>query len=435
MCQLTCGLHWGNIWPLPHNFTTPQRSHTSFNPNFIELNTLGFSTEQSQNYFNMAWERFKEMQAQKIPKGVQSQTFDEHLRVFVTIDNPNMRHGLNTDESYELSISILPEVIGNGIGASIMAPNFYGARHGLETLSQLITYDIMTNTLRMLDNITINDWPVYPHRGISMDTSRNFYSVDDIKRTLDGLAMVKMNTFHWHITDSQSFPMTIERHPFLTEVGSYSPKEVYTREDMKEITRYARSRGIRIVPEFDQPAHVGEGWNFQDVLTCFGAMPWNNFCYQAPCGQFDPSVERVYDFLQDIFLEMVENFEPTLFHLGADEVRYECWNTSQRLQEYMLNNGWDPNTPRGFMTLWGNFQKRIEERLDRVAWEEMPIILWSSTLTEEPYLTTYLNKSRHIIQYWESSDNPVITNLTNNDFRIIFSNFDRLYLVSIKKIN
>lgn len=231
--------------------------------------------------------------------------------------------------------------------------------------------------------------------------------------------------------------MTVEKHPFLTEVGAYSPKEVYTREDMKEITRYARARGIRIVPEFDQPAHVGEGWNFKDMLTCFGAMPWVNFCYQAPCGQFDPSVDELFDILQDIYQEIIENFEPTMFHMGADEVRHECWNTSLRVQEFMIANGWDPNTVSGFMSLWGDFQQRVEHRFDlmsrQILNETLPIVLWSSTLTAQPYLTRYLDNTRHIIQWWGTSTDPVIQELVQNNFTMIFSNFDRLYLVSMTR--
>lgn len=431
MCQLTCGLSWGNVWPLPRQFVTAARTHTSINHQRFTLNMDGFDSDQSQTYWAMAWDRFMEMQVRKVPKNVPELEFEQELIMNIEISSDNMRHDLSTNETYSLRIGFLPEELGRGLTANITASNFYGARHGLETLSQLMTYDDFTNTFRMLNNLNLNDGPSYPHRGISMDTSRNFYSVDDIKRTLDGLAMVKMNTFHWHITDSQSFPMTVERHPFLTEVGAYSPKEIYTREDMKEITTYARSRGIRIVPEFDQPAHVGEGWNFKDMLTCFGAMPWVNFCYQAPCGQFDPSVNELFSILQDIYREMIENFEPTLFHMGADEVRYECWNTSQRVRDFMDLNSWDWTTPAGFMSLWGDFQQRVEERFDLEATERMPIILWSSSLTEQPYLTRYLNSSRHIIQHWGTEDDPVIQQYVQNNFRMIFSNHDRLYLVSI----
>lgn len=429
MCQLTCGISFGNVWPLPRQFTFAQRTHSSINHQNFRLNVAGFTSDESQTYWAMAWNRFVKMQRKKVPEGTPFQSFEHELNIVVGVLSDSMHHDLSTNETYQLSIGIVPEV--RSLVAVIAAANFYGARHALETLSQLMTYDDFTNTFRMLNTVTVDDNPVYPHRGISMDTSRNFYSVDDIKRTLDGLAMVKMNTFHWHITDSQSFPMTVEKHPFLTEVGAYSPKQIYTREDMKEITRYARSCGIRIVPEFDQPAHVGEGWNFKDMLTCFGAMPWTNFCYQPPCGQFDPSVSELFNILEDIYQEMIENFEPVIFHMGADEVRHECWNTSARLQAFMIQNGWDPNTVDGFMSLWGDFQQRVEQRFDRAANQTMPIILWSSSLTEQPFLTRYLNSSRHIIQYWGSSNNSVIEELTQNNFRIIFSNYDKLYLVSI----
>lgn len=149
--------------------------------------------------------------------------------------------------------------------------------------------------------------------------------------------------------------------------------------------------------------------------------------------------------MEDIYREIVENFEPTLFHmganelfeifnliiflgLGADEVTSSCWNTSERLQAYMIQRGWDINLESSFMTLWGEFQQSVEERFDNVINETIPIILWSSTLTNQPYLTRYLNASRHIIQWWGTSTDVTLQQLVQNGFRLIFSNHDRLYL-------
>jgi hexosaminidase len=158
---------------------------------------------------------------------------------------------MQTDESYELSISD-PE----NIEVNITAKSFYGARHGLETLSQLIVYDDINNQLKCLSSIQISDGPKFKHRGISFDTSRTFFSVDSIKRLIDTMAMVKMNVFHWHITDCQSFPIYIKSHPELTKYGAYSKKKVYTPDNVRELVEYGKIRGLRIIPELDMPAHV-----------------------------------------------------------------------------------------------------------------------------------------------------------------------------------
>ena len=149
----------------------------------------------------------------------------------------------DTNEGYSLTISNENEQIQ----VNIKARNFYGARHALETISQLIVYDDFDNSLVILSQVSIEDEPKYPHRGISLDTSRNFYSVATIKRTINGLAMVKLNTFHWHLTDSQTFPFDLKLHPELTRLGGYSPEKVYTAIEIKDIVEFAKSRGIRVV--------------------------------------------------------------------------------------------------------------------------------------------------------------------------------------------
>lgn len=102
-------------------------------------------------------------------------------------------------------------------------------------------------------------------RGLMLDTSRNYFSVETIKRTLVGMSHAKMNRFHWHITDSQSFPYMSKAYPQLAKYGAYSSKEIYTAEDIKEIAEFARVRGIQIVPEIDAPAHSGNGWNWGEI--------------------------------------------------------------------------------------------------------------------------------------------------------------------------
>ena len=96
---------------------------------------------------------------------------------------------------------------------AITASTYFGARHGLETLIQLIAYDDDTGSLATVARASVHDKPTYPYRGIMLDTARNFYSVDSIKRIIDGMSYVKLNIFHWHITDTHSFPFYSKREP------------------------------------------------------------------------------------------------------------------------------------------------------------------------------------------------------------------------------
>lgn len=95
-----------------------------------------------------------------------------------------------------------------------------------------------------------------------LDTSRNFFSVETIKRTLIGMAHSKLNRFHWHLTDTQSFPYSSKAYPQMAKYGAYSAKEVYTAGDIKDIADFARVRGIQIITEIDAPAHAGNGWDW-----------------------------------------------------------------------------------------------------------------------------------------------------------------------------
>lgn len=140
--------------------------------------------------------------------------------------------------------------------------NFFGARNALETLSQLIVFDNLYGDLKIAYDVYINDEPAFKHRGILLDTSRNYMDKKSILKTIEAMAMSKLNTFHWHITDSQSFPYVSRTWPKFSKYGSYAPDKIYTEEDIKEIVKYGLVRGVRVLPEFDAPAHVGEGWQW-----------------------------------------------------------------------------------------------------------------------------------------------------------------------------
>jgi hexosaminidase len=163
-----------------------------------------------------------------------------------------------TRENYEIQIES-----GDGeINIKIISDTFFGFRHSLETLSQLIVYDNIENNYKILSSCTIQDNAQFKHRGLTLDTSRNFFSVESIKRTIDAMAMVKLNVFHWHITDSQSFPIEIKSQPDLSRNGAYSAEQVYSSKDVKDVVEFAKIRGIRVIPEYDSPAHVCIAFNF-----------------------------------------------------------------------------------------------------------------------------------------------------------------------------
>lgn len=394
----------------------------------IDINQIDFDTPKVTNQTDFWDENRKRFIAQLNAKiegpPITVRSNGRSLTIKLNVHSKDLSLGLNTDESYNLTAKEK-----NGAGyVEITANTVFGARHGLETLSQLIVYDDLRNEYQMVRDIEITDAPAFKYRGIILDTSRNFFSVASIKRTLDAMAMTKLNSFHWHITDTHSFPMGLKSHPELSLLGAYSSYKVYSPEDISEIVRYGKVRGVRVLPEFDAPAHVGEGWQDKGLTACFNYQPWNSYCVEPPCGQFDVTKDKLYDMLEDIYKEMFELFDrPDLFHMGGDEVSVGCWNSSVDIQKWMIEKNWGL-AHDDFLKLWGYFQEKALARFDKIASRDTRIILWTSKLTEPPYVDTYLNKKRYIIQVWTTATDPQIMNLLERGYDLIISNYDALYL-------
>ncbi|XP_065720541.2 chitooligosaccharidolytic beta-N-acetylglucosaminidase isoform X2 [Drosophila suzukii] len=425
VCRLFCGSSIGTLWPKPTGTVRLDTLMRQVDVSFIDFNVNG--TGRQEKLWRAAEDRFMDMLNVQIPD--RKVLARGGYRMTVSINTPDepapAQLTLETDESYALEIDT--DASGHVL-ANITAANFFGARHGLETLAQLIVYDDIRREVQVTANVTITDAPVYKWRGLLLDTSRNFYSVKSIKRTLEGMALVKLNTFHWHITDSHSFPLEVQKRPELHKLGAYSQRQVYTRRDVAEVVEYGRVRGIRVMPEFDAPAHVGEGWQHKNMTACFNAQPWKSFCVEPPCGQLDPTVNEMYDVLEDIYSTMYEQFNPDVFHMGGDEVSTSCWNRSQTIQKWMKKQGWGLEAA-DFMRLWGHFQTEALSRVDKVAnGKQTPIILWTSGLTEEPFIDQYLNPARYIIQIWTTGADPKVKKILERGYKIIVSNYDALYL-------
>lgn len=244
--------------------------------------------------------------------------------------------------------------------------------------------------------------------------------------------MSKLNVFHWHITDSQSFAMVLDSHPELSQKGAYSPVKVYHPSDIREIVEYGRIRGVRIIPEFDAPSHVAEGFQNTNLVTCLHAQPWGPYCAGPPCGQFDVTKDELYEMLHDIYSEMNDMFdEPPQFHMGGDEVFMSCWNSSSEVRDWMINRGWGL-TISDYMRLWDYFQERalgIYRNITGAAADRKPI-LWTSSLTEEDVIDEFLSPDDYIIQIWTTAggSDSQINHLLERGYDVIISNHDVLYL-------
>ena len=147
------------------------------------------------------------------------------VTVVAMVASSDLDLSLKTSEKYYLTVkTISTEKVRNEIRVTIDADTFYGFRHGLETLSQLITFDPDENCLRIPGKVQISDAPIFPYRGILIDTGRNYFSISSLKRMVDAMSYNKLNVLHWHMNEQQAFPFVSERVPELAAYGAYSKR-------------------------------------------------------------------------------------------------------------------------------------------------------------------------------------------------------------------
>jgi hexosaminidase len=229
---------------------------------------------------------------------------------------------IDEDESYSLEVT--PS------GAHLHASTVVGAMRGLETLLQLVQSDA---TGYFVPAVSIHDAPRFRWRGLMIDCGRHFMPVDVLKRNIDGMASVKLNVFHWHLSEDQGFRMESKAFPKLTGLGSDGL--FYTQEQAREIVAYARERGIRVVPEFDMPGH-SSAWfvGYPDLAS--GPGP---FHIEREFGVFDPVMdptrESTYKFLDTFIGEMAAVFPDHFFHIGGDENNGVEWKANPHIQSFI----------------------------------------------------------------------------------------------------
>ncbi|VDK45356.1 unnamed protein product [Taenia asiatica] len=150
------------------------------------------------------------------------------------------------------------------------------------------------------------------------------------------MAFNKLNVFHWHITDDQSFPFVSKTFPELSRQAAYNSKMVYTHDDVREIVEFARVRGIRVIPEFDIPGHT-RSWSLSHpeiFAKCYDAEDESPFY-----GGLDPSKNETLEFLAAFFEEILQLFPDDTLHMGFDEVEFNCWLSNPNMKKFMLDNG------------------------------------------------------------------------------------------------
>ena len=265
---------------------------------------------------------------------------------------------LGEDESYTLEIT--------PAGAKLNAANPLGVLRGLQTFLQLV--NVSPNGFAA-PAVTIQDQPRFPWRGLMIDCGRHFIPLEVIKRNLDGMEAVKMNVFHWHLTEDQGFRAESHKFPKLHEQGSDG--FYYSQGEIREVIAYARDRGIRVVPEFDMPGH-SKAWFAGHPELASGAGPYE---IERRWGVFnpamDPTNENTYKFLNEFIGEMSKLFPDQFFHIGGDEVNGKEWDANPSIQEFKKAHHIKDNEG-----LQAYFSGRVQELVSKhgktpIGWDEI----------------------------------------------------------------
>lgn len=286
------------------------------------------------------------------------------------------------DEGYSLKVDRNKIIITASDGAGI----FYAA----QSLFQLLP-DEFDKSNAAVPCVNIEDYPRFNWRGVHLDVCRHFFPVEFIKKYIDILAMYKMNTFHWHLTEDQGWRIEIKKYPKLTQIGAWRKETMgdgkpyggfYTQDQIKEIVTYAKQRYITVVPEIEMPGHATAALATYPELSCTGGLAAAKaqaevrpFDVATTWGVFDDVYcagnEKVFQFLEDVLNEVMNLFPSKYIHIGGDEVPKTRWHNCPKCQARIKAEGLKDESE-----LQSYFIQRIEKFLNSkgrkiIGWDEI----------------------------------------------------------------
>ncbi len=234
-------------------------------------------------------------------------------------------------------------------GVELQASGVQGALYGMQSLLQLIRTQPDPKVLPVLE---IRDSPRFAYRGMHLDVSRHFFPVPFIHKFIDLMALYKMNTFHWHLTDGAGWRLEIKKYPKLTQQAAWrthaycmdwwangrkyleagNPNAYggyYTQEEAKEIVQYAARRGITVIPEIEMPGHS------EEVLAAYPHLSCSGLPYQS--SEFCLGNDSTFTFLEDVLNEVIAIFPSKYIHIGGDEASRKAWKSCPKCQQRIRN--------------------------------------------------------------------------------------------------
>lgn len=311
-------------------------------------------------------------------------------RHFITNEIVIQETEMNPNITFSHRLHLSPEAYGIEVsedGVKISYGSSAGKFYGMISLLQLV--EISTSSRRFFPTLKLEDAPEFEWRGLHLDVSRHFYTVDEVKNFIEMMAMYKFNTFHWHLTDDQGWRIEIKKYPELTEVGGFRDSTVighytdtprkynheryggfYTQEEIKEVVAFAKEMHVTVVPEIEMPGHSRAALAAYPELSCTGEHQG----VPGLWGIFDDiycSKEESIVFLQDVLEEVLELFPSEYIHIGGDEAPKTRWEACPNCQKVIEENGLHDSHE-----LQSYFIKRMDQFLTErgrklIGWDEI----------------------------------------------------------------
>ncbi|MEQ8471005.1 MAG: beta-N-acetylhexosaminidase [Marinoscillum sp.] len=355
---------------LPEPSILPKPVSVEMNPGTFELNqSVSISTTDSAT---QSVAEFLSTYLERIGKEVSFTEGKADITLTLT--------GNTQKEAYTLEIG--------DEGTTISAEGTPGLFYGIQSLIQ-----VLSNNPSVLPQMVINDEPRFGYRGMHLDVARHMFPVEFVKRYIDLMAHFKYNTFHWHLTEDQGWRIEIKQYPLLQEKAAYRNETVvghaatgtrdeatydgqryggyYTQEEVKEVVAYAAARQITVVPEIELPGHSQAALTAYPHLGCTGgpyetATTWGVFPDIYCAGK-----ESTFEFLENVFNEVIPLFPGKYVHIGGDEAPKDRWKECPHCQKRIKEEGLNDEHE-----LQSYFVQRIEKYLNAkgktiIGWDEI----------------------------------------------------------------
>lgn len=323
--------------------------------------------------------------------------------------------------NFELDPSYAPEQYSLSVGkkcVNVKASSFSGLLWAVRSIEQMLPIAIYSGESApraqwALKRCTINDQPRFGHRGMMLDVSRYFFSVEEVKKVIDLMSIYKMNRLHWHLTDDQGWRIEIKKYPRLTEVGAWRRGTqigrdrntcdnvphggFYTQDQIREVVKYAAQRGVQIMPEIDLPGHMLGALAAYPELGCTGGPYEVCTIWGISKDVLCPGKEATFEFLQNVLDEVADLFPYEYFHIGGDECPTDRWEKCPDCQKRIAELGL---VSKDGVSAERMLQRYVVERLKTFLEQSKgkKVVCWDEVLKTEPDKKT-------AIMIWTGMDN------------------------------